>query len=86
MQVLRELAKNPPPPPKTIAEQIDEVLQGRILGTPLIHRGIHVRPGPRGEAVFDLDGQSYPSVDDVPDGEVREVIRAAIADWEKSGG
>jgi hypothetical protein len=83
MAVLRELSKNPPPAPKSIAEQIDEVLQEHLLGTPLIHRGLHVRPGPRGDAVFDADGQSYTSVDDLPDIEVRDVIRAAIAEWEK---
>jgi hypothetical protein len=83
MAVLRELSKNPPPEPKSIAEQIDEVLQDHIIGTPLIHRGLHVRPGPRGDAVFDADGQSYTSVNDLPDIEVRDVIRAAIAEWEK---
>ncbi len=83
MAVLRELSKNPPPAPKSIAEQIDEVLQEHLVGTPLIHRGLHVRLGPRGDAVFDADGQSYASVDDLPDVEVRDMIRAAIAEWEK---
>jgi hypothetical protein len=85
LQVLRELAKNPPPPPKSIAEQIDEVLQGKLAGTPLLQRGIRMRPGPRGEAIFDLDGHSYPAVDEVPDADVRAVIRAAIAEWERAG-
>ncbi|MCC7361501.1 MAG: hypothetical protein IT317_18585 [Anaerolineales bacterium] len=84
MQVLRELAKNPPPEPKTIAEQIDEVLQGRLAGTPLAERGLHIRPGPRGEALFDLDGESYPAVDDVPDLAVREALKGAIAAWEQA--
>jgi hypothetical protein len=85
MQVLRDLAKNPPPPPKSIAEQIDEVLQSKLAGTPLLQRGLRMRPGPRGEAIFDLDGTSYPAVDEVPDAEVRDVIRAAIAEWEQTG-
>jgi hypothetical protein len=84
MQVLRELAKNQPPPPKSIAEQIDEVLQGKLADTALLQRGIRMRPGPRGEAIVDLDGQSYPTVDEVPDAEVRDVIRAAIAEWERA--
>ena len=84
MAVLREMAKNPPPPPKTITEQIDEVLQARISGTPMIHRGLHVKPGPRGDAVFEADGQSYLSVDELPDVEVRDVIRAAVAEWEST--
>ncbi len=82
MAVLREMAKNPPPPPKSITEQIDDVLQAQIIGTPMIHRGLHVMPGPRGDAIFEADGQSYASVDELPDVEVRDVIRAAIAEWE----
>jgi len=82
MQVLRELAKIPEAPTLTIAEQIDEVLQSRVEGTPLAQRGLRMRPSPRGDAIFDLDGRSYTSVGDVPDADVREVIRAAIAAWE----
>ncbi len=82
MQVLREMAKIPEAPTLTIAEQIDEVLQARLLATPLANRGIRMRPGPRGDAIFELEGESYTSVDDVPDAEVRDVIRAAIAAWE----
>ena len=82
MQVLREMAKIPEPPTLTIAEQIDEVLQARLLATSLANRGIRMRPGPRGDAIFELEGESYAAVDDVPDAEVREVIRAAIAAWE----
>jgi hypothetical protein len=82
MAVLREINKNPPPAPKSITEQIDDVLQERILGTTLIHRGLHVKPGPRGDAIFEADGQSYASVDELPDVEVRDIIRAAIVEWE----
>ena len=84
MAVLREMAKNPPPPLRSITEQIDDVLQERIIGTPMIHRALHVRPGPRGDAVFEADGQSYLSVDELPDVEVRDVFRAAIKEWEKT--
>jgi hypothetical protein len=82
MQVLRELAKIPEAPTLTIAEQVDEVLQARLLGTPLVNRGIRMRPGPRGDAIFEFEGQSYGSVDEVPDAEVRDLIRSAIAAWE----
>jgi hypothetical protein len=82
MAVLREIAKNPPPPTMTIAEQIDAVLQDHIQGTPLVSRGIRMRPGPRGDAIFDLDGLSYTGVEELPDEAVRVVVRAAIAEWE----
>ncbi len=83
LAVLRELAKNPPPEPKSITEQVDDVLQAQILGTPLAERKLRMRTGLRGEAQFDLDGESYPSVDEVPDMEVREALKAAIAAWEQ---
>lgn len=84
LAVLRELAKNPPPEPKSITEQIDEVLQAQIAGTPLGERKLRMRTGLRGEALFDLDGESYPAVDEVPDMEVREALKAAIAKWEQT--
>jgi hypothetical protein len=84
MQVLRERSKQPPPPPpKPITEQIDEILQARLTGTAHAQRGLHVRTGARGNAVFELDGRSYEAVDEVPDAEAQALIRAAIAEWEK---
>ena len=82
MAVLREMSKNPPPPELTIAEQIEVVLQAHIQGTPLVERGLHMRPGPRGDAVFELDGESYTAVEALPDEAVRAVVRGAIAEWE----
>ena len=82
MAVLREMSKNPPPATMTITEQIDAVLQEHIRGTALVERGIHMRPGPRGDAVFYLDGTSYTGVEELPDEAVRVVVRAAIAEWE----
>jgi hypothetical protein len=81
--LLREMEKNRPPEPKTITEQIDEVLKEKIAGTPLATRGLRVQASPSGSAVFNFDGKPYNAVDDVPDAEAREVIRAAIKEWEK---
>ena len=84
MQVLRERSRQPaPPPPKSIAEQIDEILQEKIAGTSYRQRGLHVGAGPQGHALFQCDGLSYEAVDDLPDAEARSLIRAAIAEWER---
>lgn len=84
MQVLRERAKQPPlPPPKPIAEQIDEILQAKVTGTAQAQRGLHVRAGAQGHAVFELDGRGYEAVDDLPDADARALVRAAIAEWEQ---
>ena len=38
----------------------------------------------KGMVLFEVDSQSYERVDDVPDEDVRNVIRAALAEWEKT--
>lgn len=83
MLVLRDLKKVELPTIKTIAEQIDEILQEKLTATPHGDRGIRVTTGPKGHAVFSADGQNYEAVDSVPDDEVRGLIRAAVAEWEK---
>ena len=90
MQPLRQFrkmrGKQPPATTyviKSITEQIEDHLQDKIARTPLARRGVHVRSELQGTAVFLLDGKAYPSVDEVPDPEVRQVIREAISEWEK---
>jgi hypothetical protein len=87
LQQFRKLRSKQPPATKyvikSITEQIEDHLQDKIARTPLARRGVHVRSELQGNAVFLLDGKAYPSVDDVPDPEVRQVIREAISEWEK---
>ncbi len=70
---------------KSIATQIDEILQQMIAGTPFANRGISVNDTPDHGVMVTLDGQQYPGVMDVPDEEVRNLIRSAVSEWEKSG-
>lgn len=81
--VLRELEKNAPPPPKPIAEQIDDVLQVLVVVTSYAERGLHVRSGPRGNAIFEFDGQSFHSIDDIPEAEAQAIFRDAVKRWEQ---
>jgi hypothetical protein len=68
---------------KSITDQIDEVLQSKLVGGPHEKRGIRVRSGPNGAALFEADGRAYESVDELPDAEIREMIRSAVAEWEQ---
>jgi hypothetical protein len=83
-RILREMEKRPPVQLKTIPEIIDEFLQQKLMGTPLIWRGIRVKADAKGMVLFEVDSQSYERVDDVPDEDVRTLIRAALAEWEKT--
>lgn len=68
---------------KTITAQIDEILQEILVNTPLEQRGIRLLDAPDGRVVVFVGIESYDGVDTVPDDEVRQAIRAAVAEWEK---
>jgi hypothetical protein len=70
---------------KSIAMQINDILQARISRTPFEKRGISVSDGPEHGVQVTLDGQKYPGVKDVPDEEVRNLIRSCVLEWEKMG-
>ena len=70
---------------KSIAMQIDEILQQMIADTPYEQRGITVNDSPDHGVMVTLDGNQYPGVKDVPDEEVRNLIRSAVVEWEKTG-
>lgn len=82
MRVLRELGTQDPGPPKTIAEQIDEVLQHLIAGTPYAARGLRVAAGPRDSVMFWVEEKAYAGLEAVPDAEAQAVFREAIRQWE----
>jgi hypothetical protein len=68
---------------KSIAMQINDILQERITGTGFEKRGITVSDGPDHGVLVTMDGQKYPGVKDVPDEEVRNLIRTSVLEWEK---
>lgn len=88
MSVLREReqkkAREKSEGPQTIVEQIEAILIKRLIGSPFEGRGIHMRPGLHGAAHIDVDGRAYESVEDVPDPAIKEFIKSAIREWEKT--
>ena len=79
---LRDQQKKPEIQIKSVAEEIDEILQVTLIGTPLAGRGLKVSDGKHG-AVFACDGHNYESVDQIPDPAAREAVRAAIQKWDQ---
>jgi hypothetical protein len=70
---------------KSIAKQINDILQARLAGTQFEARGITVNDAPDRGVMVTLDGEKYQGVKDVPDEEVRNLIRSAVVEWEKMG-
>jgi len=77
-----------PEPEKNIAslsivQQIDMVLQERLLNSPLAKRGIRLQESIQGGVEVYVGLQKFHAVDDVPDEEIKTAIRASITEWEK---
>jgi len=79
---LRAQGKKPQVKIKSVMEEIDEILQAKIAGTPLAKRGVKITETIHG-ASFWLDGRSYEAVDEIPDAEARAAVQAAIQEWDK---
>jgi hypothetical protein len=67
----------------SIVQQIDTVLQARMVDTSLAKRGIRLQESIQGGVEVYVGLNKFHTVDDVPDEEIKATIRAAIAEWEK---
>jgi hypothetical protein len=75
--------KKAPPPPLSIVEQIDSILQLHMMNTPMAKRDVRLRESHEGGVEVLVGLKKYSTVDDVPEEEIKAAIRAAIAEWEK---
>lgn len=69
--------------PLSMVAQIDEILQQRLIGSPLEDKGIKLVETPGGGVTVIVGNQRYAGVGEVTDPEVQAAIRAAIAAWER---
>lgn len=69
---------------KSIAAQINDVLQERLPNSPYAGRGITLVETPNQGVVVRIGVEEYPGVEAVPDPEIRSFIKAAVAEWEAS--
>jgi hypothetical protein len=67
----------------SIVEQIDEILQTLLEGTPLDSLGVRLQEATDGSVEVWIGLKRYSGVDEVPDAEVQRVIRLAIKTWEQ---
>ena len=86
-QPLVPLTKKPEPEKHfaslSIVQQIDTILQERLLNTPLEKQGIRLQESPQGGVEVYVGLQKFLAVEDVPDTFIKSEIRGAIADWEE---
>ncbi len=68
--------------PASMVEQINAILEKRLLERPELTRGIRLAEGPGGAIKVYVGIDSYNGIDDVPGAEIRQLIREAVAEWE----
>jgi hypothetical protein len=68
--------------PRSIAAQIDEILQAKLAGTHLTGRGIKLAELPDHGLVVIVGLEKYTDLTLIPDEEVRALIGEAVAEWE----
>jgi hypothetical protein len=72
-----------PAPPNSILDQIEKILQRNLMAYPeLAPRKIHVGVAADGSLLVEVDRHEYHHADEVPDEQVRNLIKEAIREWE----
>lgn len=76
---------NAPARPKSIAEQIDAILQKHLATNPtLSNRIVALEQNPAGGIRIKVDGAYYEKPADIPDKEVQLAIKMAVKEWNAS--
>lgn len=70
-----------PEPPKSIAAQIDEILQEMLARDPLAGSTIRLSEDPTGGLKIIHNTHTYQAIDDVEDEAARDIIKRAVQVW-----
>jgi hypothetical protein len=73
----------PEPPPRSITAQIDDILQEKLQDSPFASSLIRLVELPSKGVVVMVGKDQYEGVDAVPDEDIRQLIRSAVAEWER---
>jgi hypothetical protein len=69
--------------PLSIVQQIDEIFQAMLEGTDYEDKKIFLAEDPKRGVIVRVGSDVYEGVNAVPDGEVKVMLRSAVAEWER---
>ena len=78
-----EIVKETPLESKSIALQVDEILQEKLTSSPFSEHTVRLLELPETGMVVIVDDALYEGVNDVPDPEIQQIIRNSVAEWER---
>jgi hypothetical protein len=82
---LRRGSVAPATGPRSFIDEIEEMLQLRLVGRPdLAPRGIHFRGTAAGELRIEVDGRLYDRIDAIPEPAIVLLLKETIQAWDKS--
>lgn len=73
----------PAPSSESIVAQINTVLQNRLAVSHLANQGIRLQESPSGGVRVYIGLDKYDGIEAIPDPEIKEFIRQAVAEWER---
>ena len=83
LRTLQPSGAKTPPQLKSLAAQVDEVLQEKIPFSGLSYHSIHLVDLPNYGMSVQVDREQYPGIDAVPDEDIRNLIREAVEEWKR---
>lgn len=69
---------------KSLVDEVNEILERKLAESGLTHRGVRLSQDQHGSVRVYIGIQGY-TMEDIPDADIREVIRQAVAEWESRG-
>jgi hypothetical protein len=71
-----------PPTPRSIVQQVDDILQEKLAAQPAPAPTIHLMEDPRGGVFVWVNSDKFQGIESVTDPAVRMIIRSAVVEWE----
>ncbi len=68
----------------SVVDEVNEILQNKLHGSPLAGKGIHLMENHNKEIRFWVGLESYNDVAEIPDPEIRRMINEAVREWEQN--
>ena len=68
----------------SVVDEVNDILQKKLHGSPLAGKGIHLLENHNKEIRFWVGLNSFNDVEEIPDLEVRQIIDESVREWEKN--